>query len=89
MEQIKNTILTKLTDKGYTISQQRLLIIDRLCNSQFFDNIDDFWISLRQKHPISWSTVHKTIRLLEKLGYITRLKNNRRQQRYFLTLPTH
>lgn len=87
MEQIKNKILTKLTDKGYNISQQRLIIIDQLCSTPLIDNIDDFWVNLRQHHAISWSTVHKTIRLLEHLGYIIRSKNSKHQQQHLLTAP--
>jgi len=86
MTQTKHTILTKLAERGYTLSQQRLVIIDKLCDKCFIDDIDDFWISLRQHHAISWSTVHKTIRLLENIGCITKATMCKRQQRYLLTV---
>ncbi|MFD2556490.1 transcriptional repressor [Sphingobacterium tabacisoli] len=88
MEQTKATILTMLTDQGYMISQQRRIIIETLCNIQCIGSVEDFWVTIRARHHVSWATVHKTVRLLEHLGCIVRTKVYNRHQQYTLAIPT-
>ncbi|MBE8719970.1 transcriptional repressor [Sphingobacterium pedocola] len=85
MESTKQTILTLLTEHGYIISQQRLIIIDTLCATPFTGSIDDLWLYIRQEHRISWATVHKTVRLLVKLKCIVPICTKKRQQQFILS----
>lgn len=80
MEETHSTIENRLTDKGYIISQHRRIIIDHICKIKCIENVDDFWISIRQQHTISWTTVYNTLRLLKELGYVHSVKVDNRQQ---------
>lgn len=66
-----SNMMTLLTDKGYLVSQQRRIVMEALCRKRQIDDVEDFWISLRERHPISWSTVHTTVKLLTQIGVLT------------------
>lgn len=87
MEDIKQYIFTLLAERGYLVSQQRRIIIDSLCQLEDIKNAEDLWISIRRTHHIGWATVHNTIRLLEKLGLLSRNLSRNRPQEYTLSLP--
>ncbi|MBL1407254.1 transcriptional repressor [Sphingobacterium faecale] len=84
MEQTKASILSLLADQGYLISQQRRIIIDTLCKTQYIGSVEDLWVTIRSSHNVSWATVHKTVRLLEHLGCIIRTTVYDRHQQYTL-----
>ncbi len=73
-----------LTDRGYLVSQQRRIIMEALCRERRIDDVEDFWISLRERHPISWSTVHTTVKLLTQVGVLSVHPVGKRGQRYTL-----
>lgn len=88
MEQVKENILTLLAERGYLLSQQRRVIINEICHQQNISNAEDLWIVIRKTHSIGWATVHNTIRLLEKLGILSRNLSPNRHQEYHLCVSS-
>ncbi len=80
----KKNILEILAREGHAISKKRLCIIDALWEKQGVDDIENFWLSVRQKESIGLATVHQTLGILEYLGCITKLSGIGRKKRYQL-----
>lgn len=79
-------MMALLTDRGYLVSQQRRIILEALCRERQINDVEAFWIALREKHPVSWSTVHTTVKLLTQVGVLTPYPVGKRGQAYTLTI---
>ncbi|SEK76800.1 transcriptional repressor [Parapedobacter koreensis] len=83
-KRLSQIILTRLADGGYVISQQRRVLIEEVCKAQAIPDVEAFWIQLRSRHPISWSTVYNGLKLLAQLGLLERKAAGTRNQAYRL-----
>lgn len=84
MEDVSSAIQQIMASRGYFVSRKRQIIIDQLCMFKYIENIDDFWIRIRQNHTISWATVRNTIRLLIDLECLIPLDKAATQQGFDL-----
>lgn len=51
-------------EKGWKITKQRRIILHAICTQKSIDNIEAFWISIRNRHPISLACITSNIRSL-------------------------
>jgi Fur family transcriptional regulator, peroxide stress response regulator len=68
------TIISKLRDRNYRITPQRLAVIRILVTSRAHPSADQVYEKVRQQVPsISLATIYKTANLLKKLGELNEL----------------
>ncbi len=79
-----NNMTALLTDRGYLVSQQRRIILEALCRERRIYDVEAFWLALREKNPVSWSTVRGTVRLLTNVGLLIPQPAGTRGQTYTL-----
>lgn len=65
---MEDVIIAHLKEQGYSVGGRRMIIIQELCKRNRIENAEDFWLSLREEHGISWATVYTNLRLLVKMG---------------------
>ncbi|WP_437918054.1 hypothetical protein [Sphingobacterium sp. LRF_L2] len=63
-EMEKEEIINRLERAGCRISLKRLQILDEIIAEGKVVNIEQFWLKLRSKTPISWATVHSFLHQL-------------------------
>lgn len=55
-----------LQAKGHVASKRRILIMQALYQKKKIEDMEFFWLELRQEHHISWATFYSFVRLALK-----------------------
>jgi Fur family ferric uptake transcriptional regulator len=64
-------IVKKLTDKGYRLTPQRLMIVSAVENSDSHISAEEIYAQVAAKYPqVNISTVYRTLELLKQLGLV-------------------
>ncbi|MBD1426460.1 hypothetical protein [Sphingobacterium arenae] len=74
--------IAQLRERGHIASKQRIVIMEALFQQREIADMEDFWIGLRQKHPVSWATFYNFIRLALKENWIGKDIHTSRCARY-------
>jgi|GEM_PF-5322139 len=82
MERLSQIMFTRLADDGYLISPQRRVLVEEVCKEQAIPDVEAFWIRIRSRSSISWSTVHNGLKLLVRLGLLERQAEGARNYAY-------
>lgn len=69
---METEILEILQKQGVMMSEKRVWIVEAICEAGFIKDVEDFWLDLRATRPISWSTLHSTLRLMSMYGILER-----------------
>lgn len=89
-ENIKNSLIVSLREKGYKLTAQRLEIIGLLARDMTHPGAGDIFRKVRKRVPqISMSTVYYTLNLLKKEGLLRELEFYDRENRYDVTVTDH
>ncbi|MFC1902820.1 Fur family transcriptional regulator [Chloroflexota bacterium] len=65
-------IISKLSEKGYRLTPQRLMILQAIENSVDHISAEEIYAQVVSKYPhINISTIYRTLELLKKLGLVT------------------
>ncbi|WP_437917727.1 hypothetical protein [Sphingobacterium sp. LRF_L2] len=78
----------QLRERGHTASKQRILIMQALFAHPIIEDIETFWITLRQEHRISWATFYSFIRLAVKEKWLAKQGPSSTYARYHLLIDT-
>lgn len=70
---VKERIVKKLVDMGCKMNPRRLLLIEELVSMEEVNDVEQLWIDVRSKMPISWATVHNFLNLLCDYGVLDKL----------------
>jgi Fur family ferric uptake transcriptional regulator len=64
-------IVKKLTDKGYRLTPQRLMIVSAIEDSDGHISAEEIYAQVATKYPqVNISTVYRTLELLKQLGLV-------------------
>jgi Fur family ferric uptake transcriptional regulator len=64
-------MVKKLTDKGYRLTPQRLMIVSAVENSDVHISAEEIYAQVAAKYPqVNISTVYRTLELLKQLGLV-------------------
>ncbi len=64
-------IVKRLTDKGYRLTPQRLMIVSAIENSDGHISAEEIYAQVAAKYPqVNISTVYRTLELLKQLGLV-------------------
>ncbi|MCL2281045.1 MAG: transcriptional repressor [Dehalococcoidia bacterium] len=67
-----NDILTCLSQKGYRITPQRMMILNAINGASGHISAEEIYESIRQSYPgLNISTVYRTLELLQEMGFVT------------------
>lgn len=76
-------IAGKLTDKGYRLTPQRIMILSAIENSDHHISAEEIYAQIVTKYPnVNISTVYRTLELLERLGLVTKTDMGEGRVRY-------
>ena len=65
-------IINKLTEKGYRLTPQRMMVLDAIENSGNHISAEEIYAQVAEKYPyVNISTVYRTLDLLKRLGLVT------------------
>ncbi|MFC2013273.1 Fur family transcriptional regulator [Chloroflexota bacterium] len=65
-------IISKLSEKGYRLTPQRLMILQAIENSDDHISAEEIYAQVVAKYPhVNISTVYRTLELLKRLGLVT------------------
>ena len=65
-------ITSKLTERGYRLTPQRMMILSAIENSHDHISADEIYTQVVAKYPyVNISTVYRTLELLTQLGLVT------------------
>ena len=65
-------IVSKLSEKGYRLTPQRIMILSAIENSQDHISAEEIYAQVLTKYPhVNISTVYRTLELLKRLGLVT------------------
>jgi len=65
-------IVKKLTERGYRLTPQRLMIISAIEHSDGHISAEEIYAQVMAKYPhVNISTVYRTLELLKQLGLVT------------------
>ena len=71
MKQTGN-ILSKLSEQGYRLTPQRMLVLAAIENSEHHISAEEIYAQVVAKYPhVNISTVYRTLELLNRLGLVT------------------
>ena len=71
MKQTGN-ILSKLSEQGYRLTPQRMLVLAAIENSNHHISAEEIYAQVIDKYPhVNISTVYRTLELLNRLGLVT------------------
>ena len=65
-------IIELLKNQGLMITEQRMWIIEAVCQAGFIANVEAFWLKLRETRSISRAATHHTLRLMSRFGILRR-----------------
>lgn len=69
--QEKGGIISKLSEKGYRLTPQRLMILSAIEGSSDHISAEEIYAQVAAKYPnVNISTVYRTLELLKKLGMV-------------------
>jgi Fur family ferric uptake transcriptional regulator len=67
----RGEIVKKLTDKGYRLTPQRLMIVSAIEDSDVHISAEEVYAQVVAKYPqVNISTVYRTLELLKQLGLV-------------------
>jgi Fur family ferric uptake transcriptional regulator len=76
-------IVSKLSNKGYRLTPQRLMILAAIENSDDHISAEEIYSQIVAKYPyVNISTVYRTLELLEGLGLVTKTDLGEGRVRY-------
>jgi len=76
-------IVSKLTEKGYRLTPQRLMIVSAIEGSDGHVSAEEIYTQVAAKYPhVNISTVYRTLELLEELGLVTKTNFGEGRVRY-------
>ena len=65
-------IVSKLSEKGYRLTPQRMMILSAIENSDDHISAEEIYAQVVAKYPhVNISTVYRTLELLKQLGLVT------------------
>ena len=65
-------IVSKLTEQGYRLTPQRIMILSAIENSHDHISAEEIYAQVTTKYPnVNISTVYRTLELLKRLGLVT------------------
>ena len=65
-------LITKLSEKGYRLTPQRMMVITAIENSSNHVSAEEIYAQVVSKYPnVNISTIYRTLELLKKLGLVT------------------
>ena len=65
-------IISKLSEKGYRLTPQRMMVLDAIENSGNHISAEEIYAQIAEKYPhVNISTVYRTLDLLKRLGLVT------------------
>ncbi len=65
-------IASKLTEQGYRLTPQRIMILSAIDNSNDHISAEEIYAQVAAKYPnVNISTVYRTLELLKQLGLVT------------------
>jgi len=65
-------IVRKLTEQGYRLTPQRVMIVSAIENSDGHISAEEIYAQVAAKYPqVNVSTVYRTLELLKRLGLVT------------------
>ena len=65
-------IASKLTEQGYRLTPQRIMILSAIENSNNHISAEEIYAQVAAKYPnVNISTVYRTLELLKRLGLVT------------------
>ena len=66
------SIADKLSELGYRLTPQRVMILAAIENSDHHISVEEIYAQIAAKYPqVNISTVYRTLELLEQLGLVT------------------
>ncbi len=76
-------IAGKLSEQGYRLTPQRIMILSAIENSDQHISADEIYTQIIAKYPnVNISTVYRTLELLERLGLVTKTDLGEGRVRY-------
>ncbi len=67
-----HTIVDKLTEKGYRLTPQRIMVLEAIEHSHDHISAEEIHADVVKKYPhVNISTIYRTLTLLEQLGMVT------------------
>lgn len=77
------TIISKLSEKGYRLTPQRMMILSAIENSDDHISAEEIYAQVVAQYPnVNISTVYRTLELLKRLGLVTETDLGGGQVRY-------
>ncbi len=77
-------IIEALKERGLVMTEKRIWIVKAICQAGFIPDVETFWLELRETRPVSWSTIHSTLRLMTLCGILQRESEGHRLISYLL-----
>ncbi|WDF70722.1 transcriptional repressor [Sphingobacterium oryzagri] len=77
-------IISAMQEKGIIISQKRIWIVEAICRAGNVCDVEEFWLSLRKRHPISWATTYNTLRVLHDYGILEKEVSGSKSIAYYV-----
>ncbi|WDF67310.1 hypothetical protein PQ465_13450 [Sphingobacterium oryzagri] len=78
----REELVLKLDALGCRMNDRRLQMLDDLLHIGEITDVEDFWITVRKKLPVSWATVHNFLNTLCLYGILEKNNNVGRNIRY-------
>ena len=76
-------IADKLSEQGYRLTPQRLMILSAIENSDHHISVEEIYAQIIVKYPnVNISTVYRTLELLKRLGLVTEIDLGEGRVRY-------
>lgn len=76
-------IISKLSELGYRLTPQRIMIVSAIENSQNHISAEEIYAQVVAKYPnVNISTVYRTLELLKRLGLVTETDMGEGRVRY-------
>lgn len=85
--QIYQIMTDYLLKRGVTMTGKRKIILKAVAQRLVIEDIDEFWIDIRNESRISWATVRVFITQLYELGLLEKQKIGTRGIKYILAKP--
>ena len=83
-------LITKLREKGFKVTPQRLAICQFVLSSKEHPKVEQVYEAVQKQHPtISLATVYQTLHLLTKIGLLQELGFNGGSSRYDPNISPH
>lgn len=80
----KEEIVGRLDSLGCKMNSRRLQILEDFLVVGQITDVEEFWISVREKLPVSWATVHNFLNTLCLYGILEKENHEGRNKRYRL-----